>query len=37
LGEGLKVNRSLKKLDLVRQLFLSFDVFVAGAMQGEGE
>jgi hypothetical protein len=37
LGEGLKVNSSLKELDLVRHMFLFFDLFVADAMQGEGE
>ncbi len=36
IGEGLKVNSSLQYLDLVRHLFLLFDLFVAGAMEGEG-
>ncbi len=35
LGEGLKVNRSLTEINLVRRLFTSFDLIVAGAMQGE--
>jgi hypothetical protein len=33
----LKVNCSLLYLDLVRHMFLLFYLFVAGAMQGEGE
>jgi hypothetical protein len=36
LGEGLKVNSSLRELDLVRHFVFDVDLFVAGAMQGEG-
>jgi hypothetical protein len=36
LGEGLKVNSSLLTLDLVRHFVFDVDLFVAGAMQGEG-
>ncbi len=36
LGEGLKVNSSLQELRLVRHFVFVLDLFVAGAMQGEG-
>jgi hypothetical protein len=36
LGEGLKVNSSLRELFLVRHFVFDIDLFVAGAMQGEG-
>jgi hypothetical protein len=36
LGEGLKVNSSMQRLELVRHFVFVLDLFVAGAMQGEG-
>ncbi len=36
LGEGLKVNSSLQLLNFVRHFVFDIDLFVAGAMQGEG-
>jgi hypothetical protein len=36
LGEGLKVNSNLQTLSLVRHFVFVLDLFVAGAMQGEG-
>ncbi len=36
IGEGLKINSSLQRLFLVRHFVFDIDLFVAGAMQGEG-
>ena len=36
IGEGLKVNSSLQELYLVRHFVFDIDLFVAGAMEGEG-